>query len=197
MKKTTIMLVAVLFMIIGYAAYNAIVNIYGLGKISENISDFKVYLDNLKVNDTENTGINSAKDEFTIDNVNGNISVDIVNDSTEYDTESYLECVKNNIWDFDYTRSEQAFTAPVSGTYKLETWGAQGGVVDSTYFGGYGGYSVGNLNLKFKEKLFVNVGGIGKTCYTGNNCDDGYNGDGEASAYIESNSKSSGGGGGF
>ncbi len=98
MKKTTIMLVTVLFMIIGYAAYNAIVNIYGLGKISENISDFdfKVYLDNLKVNDKENTGINSAKDEFTIDNIDGNISIDIVNDSTEYDTESYLECVKNN-----------------------------------------------------------------------------------------------------
>ena len=51
MKKSTIMLVTVLFMIIGYAAYNATVNIYGLGKISENISDFKVYLDNLKVND--------------------------------------------------------------------------------------------------------------------------------------------------
>ena len=98
MKKSTIMLVTVLFMIIGYAAYNAIVNIYGLGKISENISDFdfKVYLDNLKVNDKENTGINSAKDEFTIDNIDGNISIDIVNDSTEYDTESYLECVKNN-----------------------------------------------------------------------------------------------------
>ena len=98
MKKSTIMLVTILFMIIGYAVYNATVNIYGLGKISENISDFdfKVYLDNLKVIDKENTGINSAKDEFTIDNIDGNISIDIVNDSTEYDTESYLECVKNN-----------------------------------------------------------------------------------------------------
>ena len=117
MRKTTIMLVTVLFMIIGYAAYNATVNIYGLGKISENISDFKVYLDNLKVNDIESTGINDAKDEFTLSNIDGNISIDIVNDSTEYDTESYLECVKNNTWDFDYTGSEQAFTAPVSGTH--------------------------------------------------------------------------------
>ena len=29
--------------------------------------------------------------------------------------------------EFDYTGTEQVFTAPASGTYKLETWGAQGG----------------------------------------------------------------------
>ncbi len=170
MKKSTIMLVTVLFMIIGYAAYNATVNIYGLGKISENISDFKVYLDNLKVNDTESTGINSAKDEFTIDNINGNISVDIVNDSTEYDTESYLECESNvtpdkNEWIFDYTGGEQTFTAPVSGTYKLETWGAQGGTYDASYAGGKGGYATGNINLDKNQKLFVNIGQVG-TCVT-------------------------------
>ena len=164
MKKTTIMLVTVLFMIIGYAAYNATVNIYGLGKISENISDFKVYLNNLKVNDKENTGINDVKDEFTIDNVNGKISVDIVNDSTEYDTESYLECESNvtldkTEWTFDYTGSEQTFTAPMSATYKLETWGAQGG--GHIAVGGYGGYSNGNVILKNNTKLFINVGESG------------------------------------
>ncbi len=167
MKKTTIMLVTVLFMIIGYAAYNATVNIYGLGKISENISDFKVYLDNLKVNDTENTGINDVKDEFTIDNVNGKISVDIVNDSTEYDTESYLECASivtpdKTEWRFDYTGAEQTFTAPMSGTYKLETWGAQGGSVGN-YTGGYGSYSIGDLYLTQNSKIYINIGGAGTT----------------------------------
>ena len=67
-------------MVIGFSAYNATVNIYGLGKLEENISDFKVYLDNLKVNDTESTGINEAKEEFTLINIDGNISIDIVND---------------------------------------------------------------------------------------------------------------------
>ena len=31
------------------------------------------------------------------------------------------------VFDFDYTGDEQTFTAPISGTYKLEIWGAQGG----------------------------------------------------------------------
>ena len=173
MKKTTIMLVTVLFMIIGYAAYNATVNIYGLGKISENISDFKVYLDNLNVNDKEVEGINDAKDEFTIDNVNGKISVDIVNDSTEYDTESYLECESNvtpdkTEWTFDYTGAEQTFTAPITGTYKLETWGAQGGG-NSTYIGGYGSYSIGNTTLSVGQIIYLNVGGKGDYC-SGNLC---------------------------
>ena len=193
MRKTTIMLVTVLFMIIGYAAYNATVNIYGLGKISENISDFKVYLDNLKVNDIESTGINDAKDEFTLSNIDGNISIDIVNDSTEYDTESYLECVKNNTWDFDYTGSEQTFTAPVSGTYKLETWGAQGG--DSLKnVGGYGGYSVGTTKLNKDDVLYVNVGGAGKQVTNGTD-NGGYNGGGAVYVVnVCSNTFGSGGG---
>ena len=183
MKKTTIMLVTVLFMIIGYAAYNATVNIYGLGKISENISDFKVYLDNLKVNDKESTGINDVKDEFTIDNVNGKISVDIVNDSTEYDTESYLECASiitpdKTEWTFDYTGSEQTFTVPVSGTYKLETWGAQGGAGNQleNYPGGYGGYSVGLLNLEAGNNLYIYVGSQGSSGCVKTICSGGYNG---------------------
>ena len=33
----------------------------------------------------------------------------------------------DTVFNFDYTGAEQTFVAPVSGTYKLETWGAQGG----------------------------------------------------------------------
>lgn len=32
------------------------------------------------------------------------------------------------VWNFDYTGAVQTFTAPRDGTYKLEVWGAQGGV---------------------------------------------------------------------
>ena len=116
-------------MVIGYAAYNTTINIYGNGKLAENLSDFNVYLSNLKVNGKEVSGINNTKDEFTINDINGDISVDIVNNSTEYDTESYLECelekeATNKIWTYDYTGGEQTFTIPVTGTYKLETWGS-------------------------------------------------------------------------
>ncbi len=64
------------------------------------------------------------------------------------------------IFDFDYTGSEQTFTVPVSGTYRLETWGAQGGSYNS-YLGGYGSYSVGNVSLNVNNKLYLNVGGVG------------------------------------
>ena len=121
MKKTTILIIVVLFMVIGYAAYNTTINIYGNGKLAENLSDFKVYLSSLKVNGKEISGINNTKDEFTINDINGDISVDVINDSTEYDTETYLECIKEDenvgkVWNYDYTGGEQTFTAPKTGT---------------------------------------------------------------------------------
>ena len=59
------------------------------------------------------------------------------------------------VFNFDYTGTEQTFTAPVSGIYRLETWGAQGGN------GGYGGYSVGEIKLLKNTNLFIAVGGVG------------------------------------
>ena len=165
MKKTTILIIVVLFMVIGYAAYNVTINIYGNGKLAENLSDFKVYLSNLKVNGKEVSGINNTKDGFTINDINGDISVDVINDSTEYDTEAYLSCDVSQSWTFDYTGGEQTFTAPLSGTYKLEVWGAQGYSVNSTYFGGYGAYSVGFVQLKNNTNLYIYVGQNGPGGY--------------------------------
>ena len=188
MKKTTILIIVVLFMVIGYAAYNTTINIYGNAKLAENLSDFKVYLSSLKVNGTEVEGINETKEEFTVEDINGNISVDIVNDSTEYDTEAYLECVKEDenvgkVWDYDYTGGEQTFIAPTTGTYKLEVWGAQGGNYDTIKVGGYGAYSSGNKKITQTDKLYINVGGQGTVSQGG------YNGGG-------STDYSGGGGGG-
>ena len=183
MKKTTILIIVVLFMVIGYAAYNTTINIYGNGKLAENLSDFKVYLSNLKVNGKEVSGINNTKDEFTINEINGDISVDVINDSTEYDTEAYLSCDVSQSWDFDYTGGEQTFTVPTTGTYKLETWGAQGGNYDTIKVGGYGAYSSGNKKITQTDKLYINVGGQGTVSQGG------YNGGG-------STDYSGGGGGG-
>ena len=165
MKKTTILIIVVLFMVIGYAAYNVTINIYGNGKLAENLSDFKVYLSNLKVNGKEVSGINNTKDGFTINDINGDISVDVINDSTEYDTEAYLSCDVSQSWTFDYTGGEQTFTAPITGTYKLEVWGAQGYSVNSTYFGGYGAYSIGFVQLKNNTNLYIYVGQNGPGGY--------------------------------
>lgn len=57
---------------------------------------------------------------------------------------------------FSYTGSVQSVKlAP--GTYKLETWGAQGGGYNS-YTGGPGGYSSGNITLTSQTTVYVYVG---------------------------------------
>lgn len=62
---------------------------------------------------------------------------------------------------FDYTGSEQTYTVKLDGKYKLEVWGAQGGSYNSEYYGGYGGYSVGTIELKKNQIIYVYVGGQG------------------------------------
>ena len=66
------------------------------------------------------------------------------------------------VFDFDYTGSAQTFTAPVSGTYKVELWGAQGGD-SANLLGGKGGYVSGNIELEETKRLYVYVGGHGVT----------------------------------
>ena len=80
------------------------------------------------------------------------------------------------VFNFDYTGGEQTFIAPVSGIYKLETWGAQGGTMSSDIYGGYGGYSSGVIALSKATNLYINNGGHGKTGIAG------YNGGGSASS---------------
>lgn len=74
------------------------------------------------------------------------------------------ECDTGEIsgWNFPYTGSIQTFTAPRTGIYSLETWGAQGGnATDGTHTarGGYGAYAYGEVLLQQGDVLYVNVGG--------------------------------------
>ena len=59
---------------------------------------------------------------------------------------------------FDYTGNVQSYTVPLTGTYKLEVWGAQGGAswVEAS---GYGGYSYGDIKLVQGTILYICVGG--------------------------------------
>jgi hypothetical protein len=60
---------------------------------------------------------------------------------------------------FNYTGAVQSFTAPVSGTYTLEVWGAKGGGGSNCYgVGGKGGYSKGNVVLNAGQTIYVAVG---------------------------------------
>lgn len=87
--------------------------------------------------------------------------------------------------------------APHAGTYKLEVWGAQGGGT-SDYYGGYGGYSVGEMEMSVRS-YYVVVGGQGETIaniQTGNGqlAAGGYNGGGIGSGF-DGNDYGAGGGG--
>lgn len=67
-------------------------------------------------------------------------------------------------YNFEYTGAIQTFTAPKTGIYQLETWGAQGGNAEDSENnlvarGGYGAYATGEVFLTQGETLYINVGG--------------------------------------
>jgi len=71
---------------------------------------------------------------------------------------------------FDYTGDYQTFTVPVTGTYKIDLWGAG--------MNGLGGYTSGTIELEKEEKLYVYIGGTSSNPSTG-----GYNGGGKSGRY--------------
>ena len=199
MKKSHLILIVLLLMVVGYAATQIKIDIKGNTTLSENTSDFKVYLANLKLNGTEIEGINETKDKYEI-NVpsKGTLEYDVINDSTEYDVEAIVECEEktgtDTVMDIPYTGKESVFYIQKNGTYKLETWGAEGGkTINIT--GGYGGYSVGYVNLNVKNVLYINIGGSGIGGNTWIEKSGGYNGGGSASINSTTGSYNASGGG--
>ena len=99
----------------------------------------------------------------------------------EYD-KKLEEYYKNHpIAEFKYTGKEEEYIASQEGTYKLETWGAQGGSYNDEYHGGYGGYSSGYIKLNKGDKLYINIGGTGEAKFDNSNLtivNGGYNGGG-------------------
>ena len=82
----------------------------------------------------------------------------------------------NDSSNYDFTGDVQMFTAPQTGNYKIELWGAQGGTINASYSGGKGAYTTGELSLVKGDKIYIYVGGQPSD----NN--GGYNGGGSASA---------------
>ena len=63
---------------------------------------------------------------------------------------------------YSYTGSVQQVDLP-AGTYKLEVWGAQGGIASrgTSYIGGKGGYSIGTISVRNNITIYIYVGGQG------------------------------------
>ena len=93
---------------------------------------------------------------------------------------------------FSYTGQYQEYTVPKDGIYKIQLWGAQGGnYTDTWLFGGYGGYTSGNVKLKKGTKLYFYVGGqpsSNQWNYTG-----GWNGGGNVPSGKDKDGRAGGG----
>lgn len=92
---------------------------------------------------------------------------------------------EENSWQFNYNGSTQSFTAPKTGRYYIECFGASGGnnITDSRNCG-WGGKTTGFINLLEGETIYITVGSAGSISGKG-----GYNGGGNAA-----NGAGSGGG---
>lgn len=91
-----------------------------------------------------------------------------------------------------YTGDVQTYVVPETGTYKLEVWGAQGGInTVGVSEGGKGGYSAGEVYLEQGTKLYIYVGET--PTYTGTDGlqHGGFNGGG--SGYASSTGRAGGG----
>jgi hypothetical protein len=81
--------------------------------------------------------------------------------------QSFTAFAQQVVTSFNYTGDVQTFTVPVTGKYKLEVWGSQGGndpAFPTTVFGGRGGYSKGEVTLTAGTILYIYVGGEGSGC---------------------------------
>lgn len=77
-------------------------------------------------------------------------------------TTSTTDYVYNGL--FDYSSAVQSKLIEVSGYYKLEVWGAEGGYAynsSTNYPGGKGGYSVGTVYLNKGDTVYIHTGGQG------------------------------------
>ncbi len=88
---------------------------------------------------------------------------------------------------YDVNNSYYTFSAPVSGSYKIELWGANGNSSGS-FAGGTGAYTSGNITLTAGEKIYVYVGGAG------NGDNGGYNGGGSLTLNQSTQNGAAGGG---
>ena len=60
---------------------------------------------------------------------------------------------------YSYQGYYQTFTVPADGNYRIECWGASGGL--NNPYSGHGAYVAGNITLNESENLYVYVGGVG------------------------------------
>ena len=120
--------------------------------------------------------------------------------STTY-TINYTREKSNKTSGFGCTKTVQTYTAPYSGTFKIEAWGAQGGQGSNrstTFAGGFGAYTSGEIDLSAGDTLYLYVGcqGEAHNWASTETVDGGWNGGGAGGAYSNGNNSYAAGSGG-
>lgn len=128
--------------------------------LSEKFNDFINYLKVDKEEGKYRLLIEFNDDTFASLKLNDTTNNNNDSNTVVYWDYNYKDAVKNT-YEFDYTGTFQQFLVPVSGNYKLEVWGAQGGDTATPSKGGKGGYASGTVYLTKNKQLFVYVGGEG------------------------------------
>lgn len=120
----------------------------------------------------------------------------IVKDNAGNKTSKDVTASCQNIWVYNYSGNYQTFTAPYSGWYQIEAWGAESGNgYNSTQIGGKGAYTSGKTYLTEGTKLYVYVGSQGGTINSRIVSNGGYNGGGNGVLSNDGDDSSGGGGG--
>ena len=105
---------------------------------------------------------------------------------------AYPSDSNETIYDFTYTGNYITWIAPFTGDYRLEVWGAEGGLPGgSSITGGLGGYTKGTITLTQGDILYICIGG-----YPGRAKAGGWNGGGNGGTDTSSSVRYGGGGGG-
>lgn len=116
-------------------------------------------------------------------------------------TITYTREKSNKTSGYGCTGNVQTYTAPYSGKFKIEAWGAQGGQGASkstAYAGGYGAYTAGEIELVAGDVLYLYVG-CQAPAHNWASTDlsaGGWNGGGAGGFYSNGNSSYAAGGGG-
>ncbi|MFD0671917.1 glycine rich domain-containing protein [Cohnella sp. GCM10027633] len=138
-----------------------------------------------------NVSTSNAYDYLFVDNlslknmsVQEFVAVAPVSVTQEVPNPDYIPSSTGASLSFDYTGSEQTFTATTNGTYTIEAWGARGGIGGDSTVPNRGGYAKGSISLNAGDTLKLYVGGKGGDrtggidgcdCYNSNG---GFNGGG-------------------
>ena len=110
--------------------------------------------------------------ETTFDKDTWKLNLSVEEERIDGDFQCNIYFLEKKEYDFDYTGDPQTFTAPISGAYKIELWGASSYRVDNPDDGispsdiiieeVYGSFVSGNIELSKDEKLYLYIGEKGK-----------------------------------